>query len=78
MSRPPASRRRQQVGPGRRRQEAIAHALQPRRGADRVQVRPLLPVGAIKRRLHVARNRLKTALEKAGKRARRERELACV
>ena len=37
------------------------------------------PVGTIKRRLHVARNRLKTALEKAaGKRARRERELACV
>ena len=37
------------------------------------------PVGTIKRRLHVARNRLKTALEKAaGKRTRRERELACV
>ena len=40
------------------------------------------PVGTIKRRLHVARRRLKTALEKAaGKvrpRARRERELACV
>jgi RNA polymerase sigma-70 factor (ECF subfamily) len=37
------------------------------------------PVGTIKRRLHVARNRLKTALEKAaGKRARRDRELACV
>lgn len=40
------------------------------------------PVGTIKRRLHVARNRLRTALEKAagkGKgRARRERELACV
>jgi RNA polymerase sigma-70 factor, ECF subfamily len=40
------------------------------------------PVGTIKRRLHVARHRLKTALEKgAGKgkmRARRERELACV
>jgi len=37
------------------------------------------PVGTIKRRLHVARNRLKTALEKAaGKRTRRDRELACV
>ena len=37
------------------------------------------PVGTIKRRLHVARNRLKTALEKAaGKRARRDRELTCV
>ena len=37
------------------------------------------PVGTIKRRLHVARNRLKTALEKAaGKRACRDRELACV
>jgi RNA polymerase sigma-70 factor, ECF subfamily len=38
------------------------------------------PVGTIKRRLHIARKRLKTALEKAaGKgRARRERELACV
>ncbi len=40
------------------------------------------PVGTIKRRLHVARNRLKTAMEKAaGKakpRARRGRELACV
>ncbi len=37
------------------------------------------PIGTIKRRLHVARNRLKTALEKAaGKRARRDRELACV
>jgi RNA polymerase sigma-70 factor, ECF subfamily len=37
------------------------------------------PIGTIKRRLHVARHRLKTALEKGtGKRARRERELACV
>ena len=37
------------------------------------------PVGTIKRRLHVARNRLKTAMEKAaGKRARRDRELVCV
>src|SRR5271157_631210 len=37
------------------------------------------PVGTIKRRLHVARNRLKTAMEKAAaKRARRDRELACV
>jgi len=40
------------------------------------------PVGTIKRRLHVARRRLKMALEKAaGKakvRARRGRELACV
>ena len=37
------------------------------------------PVGTIKRRLHVARNRLKTALEKAAnKRTRRDRELACV
>jgi RNA polymerase sigma-70 factor, ECF subfamily len=36
------------------------------------------PIGTIKRRLHVARHRLKTTLEKAGKRARRERELVCV
>jgi len=40
------------------------------------------PVGTIKRRLHVARRRLKTAMERAaGKakpRARRGRELACV
>ncbi len=37
------------------------------------------PLGTIKRRLHVARNRLKSALEKAaGKRACRDRELACV
>ena len=37
------------------------------------------PIGTIKRRLHVARHRLKTALEKGGgKRVRRERELACV
>jgi RNA polymerase sigma-70 factor, ECF subfamily len=37
------------------------------------------PIGTIKRRLHVARHRLKNALEKgAGKRPRRERELACV
>ncbi len=37
------------------------------------------PIGTIKRRLHVARRRLKSALEKAGgKRARRERELVCV
>src|SRR5205085_10302444 len=37
------------------------------------------PVGTIKRRLHVARHRLKKAMEKAaGKRARRDRELACV
>jgi RNA polymerase sigma-70 factor (ECF subfamily) len=41
------------------------------------------PVGTIKRRLHVARNRLKKALERAGVEprrtvARRERELACV
>ena len=33
------------------------------------------PVGTIKRRLHVARNRLKTQLERAGT---RRRELACV
>ncbi len=37
------------------------------------------PIGTIKRRLHVARRRLKTTLEKAGgKRTRRERELVCV
>jgi len=37
------------------------------------------PIGTIKRRLHVARHRLKNALEKgAGKRPRRERELAYV
>jgi RNA polymerase sigma-70 factor (ECF subfamily) len=38
------------------------------------------PVGTIKRRLHVARNRLKKALERAagGGRPRRPRELACV
>jgi len=37
------------------------------------------PVGTIKRRLHVARRRLKTALEKAARKAkRRDRELACV
>jgi len=37
------------------------------------------PIGTIKRRLHVARHRLKSALEKtAGKRARRDRELVCV
>ena len=37
------------------------------------------PIGTIKRRLHVARHRLKKAMEKAaGKRARRDRELACV
>jgi RNA polymerase sigma-70 factor (ECF subfamily) len=37
------------------------------------------PVGTIKRRLHVARNRLKKAMEKAaGKRVSRGRELACV
>jgi RNA polymerase sigma-70 factor (ECF subfamily) len=37
------------------------------------------PIGTIKRRLHVARNRLKTALEGAGARPRRRRlrELAC-
>jgi RNA polymerase sigma-70 factor, ECF subfamily len=39
------------------------------------------PVGTIKRRLHVARLRLKKALERAGEtkmRKRRQRELACV
>jgi RNA polymerase sigma-70 factor (ECF subfamily) len=41
------------------------------------------PVGTIKRRLHVARNRLKKALERVGaatrsRAAREERELACV
>jgi RNA polymerase sigma-70 factor (ECF subfamily) len=39
------------------------------------------PVGTIKRRLHVARNRLRKQLERAGVgdfRLRRERELACV
>jgi len=36
------------------------------------------PIGTIKRRLHVARHRLKSALEKGGKRSRRDRELACV
>ena len=35
------------------------------------------PVGTIKRRLHVARNRLKKQLER-GRVARRERELTCV
>jgi RNA polymerase sigma-70 factor (ECF subfamily) len=40
------------------------------------------PIGTIKRRLHVARNRLKKVLEEGGEpragKARRERELACV
>jgi RNA polymerase sigma-70 factor, ECF subfamily len=37
------------------------------------------PIGTIKRRLHVARHRLKSALEKTGgKRMRRERALVCV
>jgi RNA polymerase sigma-70 factor (ECF subfamily) len=42
------------------------------------------PIGTIKRRLHVARNRLKEALEQAGdapateRRHRKRRELACV
>jgi RNA polymerase sigma-70 factor (ECF subfamily) len=39
------------------------------------------PVGTIKRRLHVARNRLRKQLERSGSadfRARRERDLACV
>jgi RNA polymerase sigma-70 factor (ECF subfamily) len=42
------------------------------------------PIGTIKRRLHVARNRLKKVLERTGSgkgrpvRARRRRELACV
>jgi RNA polymerase sigma-70 factor (ECF subfamily) len=38
------------------------------------------PVGTIKRRLHVARNRLKKALERTEprRRAHRDRELACV
>src|SRR5205085_2428762 len=36
------------------------------------------PVGTIKRRLHVARQRLKEALEGPAPRPRRKRELACV
>jgi RNA polymerase sigma-70 factor (ECF subfamily) len=36
------------------------------------------PVGTIKRRLHVARNRLRQQLERGGQAARPERELACV
>jgi RNA polymerase sigma-70 factor (ECF subfamily) len=36
------------------------------------------PVGTIKRRLHVARNRLKEHLERADGQPRRRRELACV
>jgi DNA-directed RNA polymerase specialized sigma24 family protein len=36
------------------------------------------PVGTIKRRLHVARQRLKAVLEGAPAHARRERELVCV
>ena len=39
------------------------------------------PVGTIKRRLHVARNRLKKVLERGKeprRRAHRDRELACV
>jgi RNA polymerase sigma-70 factor (ECF subfamily) len=39
------------------------------------------PVGTIKRRLHVARNRLKKAMERGKeprRRAHRDRELACV
>ena len=36
------SRRRQQVRPRCRRQQPVAHALQPLRVGDRVQVRPLL------------------------------------
>jgi RNA polymerase sigma-70 factor (ECF subfamily) len=36
------------------------------------------PVGTIKRRLHVARHRLKTAMEKSGKQVRRGRALVCV
>ena len=36
------------------------------------------PVGTIKRRLHVARQRLKEALEETAPRARHRRELACV
>jgi RNA polymerase sigma-70 factor (ECF subfamily) len=41
------------------------------------------PIGTIKRRLHVARNRLKKVLEAGGgelkvRKSRRERELACV
>jgi RNA polymerase sigma-70 factor (ECF subfamily) len=36
------------------------------------------PIGTIKRRLHVARNRLKAELEGVARRPRRERDLACV
>jgi RNA polymerase sigma-70 factor (ECF subfamily) len=36
------------------------------------------PVGTIKRRLHVARNRLRRQLERGAKAARPQRELACV
>src|SRR3989442_1331682 len=40
------------------------------------------PIGTIKRRLHVARNRLKRALEQAAspgaRKGKRKRELACV
>jgi RNA polymerase sigma-70 factor (ECF subfamily) len=36
------------------------------------------PVGTIKRRLHVARNRLRRQLERAAKPRRRDAELACV
>jgi DNA-directed RNA polymerase specialized sigma24 family protein len=36
------------------------------------------PIGTIKRRLHVARNRLKKAMERGAAKPRRRRETACV